>query len=100
MPTPAPLLAPCPFCGVQPRIQGLGFAHLFGDGKCILAGKVFAGIETPAWNRRSDPVREEALAACEAFIERFDSGQGRRADTDYVAGLMRATLARAKGETA
>lgn len=37
------------------------------------------------------------VAACRAFVERFDSGQGRRADTDYVASLMRAALSKAEG---
>ena len=37
----------------------------------------------------------DLLEACEAFIDRFDHGA--RADTDYVAGLMRSAIAKATG---
>jgi hypothetical protein len=36
--------------------------------------------------------------AAQAFIDRFDSN-GHRADTDYVADLMRTALAEARGES-
>lgn len=49
----------------------------------------------PASGRlRDDGGMREALSAVEAFVERWDSGA--RADTDYVASLMKAALAASK----
>lgn len=46
-----------------------------------------------ASNARLIAAAPDLAEACQAFVDRFDSGS--RADTDYVAGLMRAALAKA-----
>ena len=47
-------------------------------------------------NARLIAAAPDLLEAVRAFVERFDSGQGRRAYTDHVAGLMRSALAKAE----
>ena len=48
-------------------------------------------------NARLVAAAPELLAACQAFVDRFDGGS--RADTDYVADMMRTAIIKAIGET-
>lgn len=79
-------------CGVFTQGRSIGLGHAYAVARCPRYQKK----ERWEADGRLIAAAPDLLEACQAFIERFDSGQGRCANTDYVAGLMRAAIAKAK----
>jgi len=77
-----------------PGEEVYGFDVHAENGKSILYFDADDNPETEA-NAPLYAAAPDLLEACEAFIDRFDHGA--RADTDYVAGLMRSAIAKATG---
>lgn len=71
-----------------------GMFEVYGPSNGFCADIIVSGRFDNAYDATLTAAAPELLEACTSFLERFD-GQS-RADTDYVAGLMRKAVAKAR----
>lgn len=81
-----------PNCGVFSEVR---VGHAYAVARCPRYVKKAQWKQDAVFIVRACNAYADLVKACSAFIARFDSRNGRRADTDYVAGLIRAALIKA-----